>query len=469
MSIVGCSPLKKLTVLAQMEPKHEFYFKNTILKSFEKKTSIKVNFIEYRDADNLESYLKKYSGEINLVQVPFEKSGELMRKGYFKPLDSFLSSDELRFFNDNYLLSSFGMVDGRPTLIPRQFETRLLVYSKSKVVDALKKWPEMKDFITSEIKKYTGFGLPSRYLLESDPNKWDSYDIAVIGLIWSNSYYNGKKIPRVAYRGGKNSELSKFIEDCICQMNGDSLNILGCKGDPVVDVFYREAVYSAAGIYNEMILESDSNETELMDCFAKGDIFLTFLSQSDCFYLHGTGHENNKGLLKDPSDLGVAFIPSAYSFGLDQDGEPLHEGTRSITTNSWWWAIPYNSSNTILSYKLAKFITDTVSQVNECKRYGIIPVRKEIVNEMSSLFKEQWIKDIFETAFAQILFNGTANAGISAHYDKIGNLYVELWNDIIGRHNWAENNGEVPDRNYIKKIIETKYVQRAAKIVSGSL
>lgn len=459
----GCSPLKRMTVLIQMAPDQEFNFKSSILRNYERKTSIKVNVIKYDNVDSIESYLKKYSGKINLVNIPFDKGSLLMNRGYFKPLDSFLNSEELRFFTSNYLLSSFGMVDGRATLIPRHFETQLLVYSKSMVKDAIQKWPQLRDEINNEVKKYNGFGLPVSYNLESDPNKWDYYDILVIGLIWVKSSHDEIKGGRIAYAGGGSNELAIRIEDCVTQLNGDSSNIIKCKGDPVIDAMHWEAVYAASGIYHKYMFNSTYGRVELMKGFASGQIFLGIMSQLDYFSLHGTGHEDSRGMLKNPSDIAVALIPSACSVELDDRSEPVRVGTRSIRTSGWWWAIPYNASSIMLSYRLAGFITDTSSQLNECTHYGLIPVRKEVLSNMAGLVKEPWMKDAFEVAFRQLVHNGTASMRDYPNSEKIRTLYIDLWYTVIGKRMWADGGGMYPDRNYIKHIIESQYAPRALK------
>ena len=464
----GCSPLQKLTVLTNMEPDQDYYFKNTLLKEYEKKTSIKVNVLKYRNSDSLERYLQMYSGKVNLVLVPDEKSRFLLKMGYFKPLDLFLTPEEVRFFNNNYLLSSFGMADARPTLIPRQFETSLLVYSKSRLNDALQRWPELKEKISSDIKKNNSFGLPAGYSLEADPSKWDYYDIAVVGLIWANTDYNGNMSSRVAHRARKNSELSTYLENSIYQLNGDSAAISSCRGDAVVDAIQWEAFYAASGTYNKNMWEKGLSGAELLEMFASGEIFLTTLTQAECFYLHGTGHAERKGLLKDPSDLGVALMPTACSFELNEKGEVLHKGVKSVATKCSWWGIPFNASSVTLSYRLAKFLSDTAVQVGECSRFGMIPVRKEVVNAMSVVFKDAWAKDVLGTALGQIVLNGSLAQTSNSNSDKISSLYIELWYDVVGGYNWAESVGSVPDRSYIKKLIESKYAPRALRIPSGS-
>jgi len=464
----GCSPLKKLNVLVNMEPDQELYFKNTILQNYEKKTAVKVNVFDYRNPDSLEYYMKKYSGRLNLVELPYEKCGALAARGYFKPLDSFLTFEEMRFFNDNFLLGSFGMVSARPTLVPRSFETPVLVYSKSKVAAAVKIWPEKKELIADVLKKYNGFGLPSGYILESDPNYWDFYDIAVIGLIWTRSEAGGITNPRVAHTARKNGELSDFIQGGIYQCNGDSSSVGSCSGDPVTDFLHWEALYVSCGVYNSKMWNAGWGRSELMEKFANGEIYLAPLTIRECFRLHGTGHAERKGLMKNPDDCGVALLPQACSVNLSAAGNPLRGGRRSVMTASTWWAIPFDASSALLSYRLVKFISDTVQHAAECAQFGMVPVRKEVVTQLPRRFADPWIRSSIETGLGQVIQNGNITKNDNSQRINISSLYIDLWFNLIVGRNWAVAGDAIPDRTYMEKTIRDRYTTKAAGFVGIS-
>jgi|GEM_PF-486599 len=458
----GCSSLKRLTILVDMDADQEQYLKNSILQSYEKKTAIKVKVIEYHDADSLELLMKKYAGQLNLVQLPLDKSQSLAKRGYFKPLDSFLTSEELRFFNDNFLLGSFGMVASRPTLIPRSFETSVLAYSKSRLNEALKLWPEKKELIAQILKKYNGVGLPDGYVLESDPNQWDYYDIVVIGLVWAKNELNGVADGRMAHKARKNAELSAFIEGGISQCGGDSLSIMRCSGDAVVDFLEWEALWSNTGVYNKKMWDSGWGSAELLDYFASGEVYMAIMTQAEAFRLHGTGHAERKGMMKDPSDLGLALLPSGCSVELNAKGKVVRKGNRAVQTKNTWWGIPFDASSSLLSYRLAHFISDTAIHAAECSRFGLIPVRKEVVDGLGTLFEDPWTSAALGTSLEQLIQNGNISVSGRLATGKLGTLYIDLWYDCIVGQNWAERAGAIPDRSYLKKLLETKAASRAA-------
>ena len=73
----------------------------------------------------------------------------------------------------------------------------MVVYSRSKVADAVGAWRKYKENIDQELKKYNGFGLPATYILEEDVNEWDYFDVFVAGWIWAHTIYDGKHEARV--------------------------------------------------------------------------------------------------------------------------------------------------------------------------------------------------------------------------------------------------------------------------------
>jgi hypothetical protein len=458
--IIGCSPLKKLTILVDMEPDQRQYLKNTLLYGYEKKTAIKVNVFDYKNADSLEEYLKKYSGRVNLVEVPLEKSDVLARKGFFKPLDSFLTSEELRFFNDNFLLGSFGMVSNRPTLIPRSFETPVLVFSKSKVADALKAWSENKEIVAQNLKTYNGLGLPAGYKLEDDPSRWDMYDIAVIGLLWTKGANGGS---RIAHVSRKNAELFSFIEGGVYRCGGDSLAVMGCRGDALYDFLHWESVLSRCGVYNQKMWDKGWGRDELMGAYVNGDIYCMILTLGDCFRLHGTGHAERRSMLQNPDDLGLALLPQGCSVELDNNGNVIRRGSRGVATKSTWWAIPYNASSALMSYRLAKYLSDTLQHVAEVSRFGKIPVRKEVVDTMDTLIKDPWIKKGLEVSLQQIVHNAECIVSDRLYSQMYINLYIDIWYGMIVAQNWAPQNGGVPERGYIQTAIEQRYQPKLYK------
>lgn len=462
--LAGCAPGIELSVLVSMMEDQENYFRNEVVAPFKEKEKTGLTAVHYRNPDSLEYEMNKETGKVALVKVPFDKSRSLMEKGIFKPLDSFLSKEELKKFEDDYLLTSLGTFDGKICLIPRKFETRVVVYSRSKVADAVGAWRKYKENIDQELKKYNGFGLPATYILEEDVNEWDYFDVFVAGWIWAHTIYDGKVMPRVAHRGQRSSGTSLRLIDRVFQLKGDSTDILTMSGNSVVDAFLWEAVYAASGVYNPRMWEQRWSNEDIWKGFADGEVFYSFMTQLDCFFLHGTGRDNLNGYFKDPDDMGVATMPQGCSVELDSRGMPLREGSRSITTGGWWWGIPHNTPDPRLSFKIATHVTSTAVQIQECNRFGMIPVRKDVLSDMTMLFGGGWITDVYIVSFRQLMNNGHTVIPGNPCFEQIAAIYLDCWDDLVINKNWSSDK-LMPQRGYLEEMLRNVYIPKAQRIL----
>jgi maltose-binding protein MalE len=453
-----------MKALIRMVDQQEKYFKEKIVSVFNENEKTEIEVLHYNSVDSIELELDKYKGEIGLVKVPFDKSWSLVRADKIMPLESFLTDEELKEFHKTYMLTSLGKTNDKQYYIPRKFETRLMVYLKSKVTEAIDVWRKHREDINFELKKYNGFGLPATFILEDDPNEWDYYDIFAIGWIWAHTPYEGKMTPKIAHRGKRYSGTAHRIIDRVFQCKGTSDEVNSLKGDAVVDALHWEAVYSAAGIYNKKMWEENWSGSGVWKGFAGGEVFLSFMTQLDCFFIHGTGHEGLKGYLKNTEDMGVATMPAGCSFELTGKGELVRTGTKAITTGGWWWGIPKDTPDPITSYKLARHITNMENQIQGCSRFGMIPVRKDILSDMQMLFGGDWISRIYNISFKQLMHNKYTVVPHHPRFNEIRNVYLDAWFDIVVDMNWSIDN-TIPEREYIKKVIEEKYVPQVNEII----
>ena len=116
------------------------------------------------------------------------------------------------------------------------------------------------------------------------------------------------------------------------------------------------------------------------------------------------------------------------------------------------------------SYQLAAEITSTKNQIQECTRFGMIPVRKDILSDMSMMFGGGWITQIYSVSFQQLMHNKSTVVPVNPNFDKIGALYLDAWFDIVVGKNWSGSQGQ-PDRAHIAKVIETAYATKAESIL----
>lgn len=456
-----------MTALISMMPDQTAYFKTEVIPVFEKEHHARIEVVSYGGPDSLEEYLGKFRTGAGLVKVPFERRSALVEKGYFKPLSDLLTPQQRAVFKNDYLLTSLGESRGTPYFIPRKFETRIMVYSKKRVEEALALWRKYKEEIDAEVKHYNGYGLPADFFLEDDPNAWDYFDFFVVGWIWSHTQYNGRAIGRVGLRGKRYSGTWLGIVDRIFQFGGDSSAVLAMSGDAVVDAFFWEAIYAAGGVYNPGMWEKGWSGADIWQAFADGEVFLSFMTQLDCFFLHGTGRDNLTGYFKNPDDMCVAIMPQACSATLSEMKVAQRSGSRAITTGGWWWGIPASSPDPKVSYELASFITSTPQQIQECTRFGMIPVRKDVLGDMTMLFGGGWISRIYETSFQQLMQNGLTTLPANPNLDRIGGVYLDAWYDIVANRNWSDDR-VYPERAFIAGRLAALYAARAGRILAGA-
>jgi ABC-type glycerol-3-phosphate transport system substrate-binding protein len=459
----SCTPPLQMTALIRMIDSQESYFKKTVVPSFKPDVPCVIDVVHYPSIDSIDHAIDLAAGKAGLVKVPFDKIWSLVDEDKIKPLNTFLTDEQLREFNETFLLTSLGQKDGKQYYIPRKFETRILVYRKSRVADVISTWRQFKNDINSALVSLNGYGLPSTYLLEENPSEWDYYDIFVVGWVWAHTPYDGKIAPRVGLRGQRYSGTALGIIDRVYSLGGNQDDILSMSGDAVIDAFEWEAIYAAAGIYNPKMWTEAWSGAGVWQGFSDNEVFLSTMTQLDCFFIHGTGNDGLKGYLSDPDDMGVAVMSRGCSFSLDNAGNSLRMGSRAITTGGWWWGIPQNTPNASVSYQLARHITSAQNQIQECSRFGMIPVRKDILSDMSMLFGGGWVTDIYETSFRQLMENKKTTLPNHPRFDKISNMYLDAWFDIVVGKNWSADKSK-PDRTYIKSIINTIYGPRVAEL-----
>ena len=183
------------------------------------------------------------------------------------------------------------------------------------------------------------------------------------------------------------------------------------------------------------------------------------MTQLDCFFLHGTGMDNLNGYMPDPDDMGIATIPRACSVEVDSAGIVRLSGNKSISTGGWWWGIPADAPDPRAAFQLISFITSTESQIQECTRFGMIPVRKDILGDMSLMFGGGWISGIYDASFKQLINNGYTVLPGNRRFNEINTVYLDLIDDILVHRHWGPD-GKLPQREFILERIATMYQPR---------
>ena len=294
--LFGCTSRVSSVALIRMIDAQGAFFSAEIATPFDHQQGGHLQTVDYKGLDSLEPFLDRYRNRALVVKVPFDRMWDLVDKGRILPINSILGAHDLDSLRHEYVLTGLAVRNNKMWYIPRKFETRVMVYRKSRVADALEAFPGLRDSINIALKEINGLGLPATFTLESDPSRWDWYDLFVVGWIWGHTAYDGFCSGRIAQRGKRYSGTALTLIDRAVQFGADSSALVNLSGDSVAEVFYWEAALAHAGIYNRAMWENGWSGGDIWKAFGNGTVFLSYMTQLDCFFIHGTGRDGLSGL-----------------------------------------------------------------------------------------------------------------------------------------------------------------------------
>jgi maltose-binding protein MalE len=422
----------EITIYIRMMEMQDKWFRENIIKPFERKYGVKVNVRTFESSVDLENVLKmdKDKNTIALVKTLHSDLVPFVEKGLMMDLETAVGDrykEDIQEYTD--ISVEMGTINGKVYYIPRKLETNTLLYLKSKVKDAVDNWKKFEIEINAMFKKENGYGLPDGYELESDPNQWDWYDLAVVGYYWANTEYDGKKEPRIAHRAKRYEGSVTELVTKVYQAGGTPDDALAMNTDPVKDTFKWEVFFKENNLYNPGMWEEGWSGGGIWEAMAKGKVYLAFMHQIDAFFIHGGSNPNMTGYLADPDDMGLAVMPKGVSLELE-NGQPVREGSHGSQLAGWWWGIPTSTPDPELSYELARWITNAENHKAEAQQFGMLPIRKDIINNLEGTFAEEWMQEVFDVANRQVQ-EGVQPIPQVTVWPEFVQLYLDAWYDIV--------------------------------------
>ncbi len=458
---VGCAPTAKVKLVMQLRPDQESLYRARILKPFEKKHKCIVELRTYQDPAKLPELLAA-GDTIDLVDPPLAMTRSLVARNLIAPLDEIIQPKDLADLRKEYFLMDLGSIRGQTYFLPSYLETPVLIYLKSQVAEAVQYWDLRKDDINRALAKYNGKGLPRNYVLEKDPAQWDYFDLFVVGYYWSNKEVQGQRRGRMALGPlGSPSTPQSLMDKCF-QTGAGADALLRMNDDAVVDMFQWQSVLVREGILNPNLVKSRWSDDQIRAGFQSGELFLSEATQMDAFLIHGTGTPEMPGFLANPEDMGVALMPRGNSLLLDQRSLAQREGRRSVGTRGNWWGVTRQSRNRGLSYQLAHYLSNTQNQILESSSFGIIPVRQDLLGELSLMFGGGWTSDVFQTASQQLVENRFTVAPLVEEFADVGQNYLNAYEDIC-----LPGGGQRTRFEDIRKELEDRFIPRQRQILGA--
>jgi spermidine/putrescine-binding protein len=266
----ACGAPRQFSVLIHMMPEQEKYFREKIMPPFEKKNRCRVDVAAYSETGDLDKSIRALPGRCGLVNTPFEQTRRLVSENLVMPVDAASTPQQRTELQQRYFMLDQAMIDGKLYYFPRNFETRVMVYLKSRVREAVLRWGDRTDEIDSVLKIYNGSGLPAEYLLEDDPGRWDYYDLFVAGYFWSRDT-PGKAAPKIVQGGRRCSGTAQTLVDRIYQLGGEKENVLSMEGDCVSDMLEWEALFVKEQIYHPAMWKDSLSGAGVWELFRKGE------------------------------------------------------------------------------------------------------------------------------------------------------------------------------------------------------
>jgi ABC-type glycerol-3-phosphate transport system substrate-binding protein len=418
---------RDINLLLKMIPAQQEFFTKKIIKKFEKKSGCRVFIKTFKDNKELVKILSSKEAKIDVVKVPMGIAYELVQKSLVNPLQFAVSADRLEKMKKKYFLMNLATINGTVYYIPRKFETRITVYLKSRVRKAVSGWSIMKERINQSLMSAYGTELPADYVLEKDPSRWDYMDIFVAGFYWANTDYGGKKAGRIAHGAKEYGGTARELMDRCFQMGAKKKDVIRVSSEFYREVLKWESLYAANRIYPREMWTQGWSGRDIWNAFGDGRIFLSFLTQIECFVLRGTGAKAMKGFLKKPGDLGFAVMPQAVYM----DGKKT--GGRGTSTGGWFWGLGMNASGQKDAVDLIEHITGYENQLAECKNFGIIPARNDILGREKMVLGRAWKTRMYKTSLKQLEANGKTSLPYAFGFERIEKRYINIWKKVVER------------------------------------
>jgi maltose-binding protein MalE len=379
------TPPPAYAIVAPISGPARVWFEETLLKEFERENHVRISVhtFESEYESNLRPFLSAPDTlHTLLVKIPLHYTGVFWQSDHqlLAPLAEQAASDGWSELDEHAL--QFGIHhagDGKLYYLPAEYECNVLVYLTPRVEEAVAGWRRYQSAIDSTFFDLCGRHLPKDYVLEPDPNQWDTLDLLAASWFWANHSQAAPALPRFAFTGAKSYEMfSVLLDRALCQ--GASLeqalaaplNLDLHPLDPVAELFYWDALFARAGLFYKGIwLGEGMRVSEIVAAIQARAVYLAILPS------------RSLGELAAVPDLGVATLPAGVSF----TGAPV---SKSGFSNIWFWAIPKTSPSYDLSQRLAKSLVSKQSQLRMREKLSSIPTHRQLLDGTAVSDDEIW-------------------------------------------------------------------------------
>jgi hypothetical protein len=421
-------------VYAEMEASQAEWFQHNVLDEFndENNTNLQLRVVQNEAMLHALADARGHGNDAVLAAVPIEFALRAIHDHAARPFDEAVPSariaSDLADVRPEAITGA--RAEGRQWFLPRSTVLDVAVYRASRVRDAEEHWTLVRPQIEAALRAVNGRGLPAGYQLDQWPPDWDQYDLFVLGYYWAHRSYDGQPArPRIAHRSGDDVDAQLDIVSGIYRMGGSDATIPHADSTASVDYFAWETLYRQQGLYAPEMFDDDGLDDEgMLDAIGSGDIYLANIDQVEAFSLHGGGHRGVAARVREPEDIGFVAMPRGMSLDLDARGRPARHASGFSFREETVWMLPSGGPDTGLAYALVRWALARENHVRECEALGLLPIREDVIRERASIFRLQWMSDVFDSAFAQWPRSEPVPGALLTN---VGPTYAALWSHLV--------------------------------------
>ena len=319
--------------------------------------------------------------------------------------------------------------DGYTWALPRKIENHIFGYRTFFVRQAALYWTSMRDEIDEIFKNENGKGLPKGYTLESDPEMWDVFDLAVAGYYWSKTRIKGSVGPRLGHRTKDYPGTYVDIAARLFSLGGTPDELIKVRGQALVDFLTWEAFFMRYGLYHRSMVDPGWFGGDTYRTFSDYSLLALTLHQVDAIQFHrqfGPKDEDD-----EQSAIDFAQMYRGVSFELNEKGQPKRVGNRRTHLAGWWWGIPSSCPCPRLALEMLNYILSREFQQEECAKFGNYPVRMDLLEDVTSAFPEKWMQKVFKVSERQFEEDCFPIPDERLTYRKQATVLFDLWRRVM--------------------------------------
>lgn len=430
--ILGCAPSARLRLLMNMPEAQKAPFELGVIRPFEKKAHCRVELATYASIERLLDSLSRLPDSLqpDLIELPDEMALPLAHAGLVKPMEGRLSATQMQSLKGEFFFPDLGRLENRQWFWPRHLETPLLLFLKSRVVQASRFWDLRQAEINRDLKKLGVAEIGGDYTLEADPRQWDQLDLFVAASFWKQQELGGRRRARVSLGLGSPHDVMLALMNRSLQLGAGSEDLLRLDDDKV-----QAALRWQQAFCREDLLRSGSYRGETLDSLAPamraGEVYAVEVTPREAFLAHGNGTQQLPGYLSQPEDMGIAPLPKAlWPDDLRRVSGPGQESGRGAATRLWLWGFGKGRGDPAKVAALLEHLSSTSSLVFEASNFGLLPARRDVLSELPLIFGGGWAGNIFQAAAQQMIENGQARPPRVESFSDIAQLWHQASQEI---------------------------------------